>query len=69
MFLMLVFVSVDSLVKPALSAVLLICSVNFAYVHVSAEYPKSPGRWQAILMIHVFSSSVISAFLPLPGAS
>ena len=37
MFFMLVLVRVDSLVKPALSAVLLIYSVSFAYVHVSAE--------------------------------
>ena len=54
---------------PAASAVLLICEVSFAYVQVSAAYPKSIGFWQAMLMIQAFSSSVISAFLPRPGAS
>ncbi len=55
--------------KPAVSAVLLIWDVNLAYVHVSAAYPKSAGFWQARLIIHAFSSSVISAFLQRPGAS
>lgn len=54
---------------PAASAVLLICEVSFAYVQVSAAYPKSIGFWQAMLIIQAFSSSVISAFLPRPGAS
>ena len=52
---------------PAASAVLLICEVSFAYVQVSAAYPKSIGFWQAMLIIQAFSSSVISAFLPRPG--
>lgn len=63
------FMNSEKSVYPTVSSVLWVCEVSFAYVQVSAAYPKSIGFWQAMLMIQAFSSSVISVFLPRPEAS
>lgn len=40
--------------------------VKLVGYHSSAEYPKSLGFWQALLIIQVISASEISAFRPSP---